>query len=159
MFRGIAVGLLLAALAALPATAQDFYEGLAAADRGDYAAALKEWQPLAAKGHADAQYKMGFMYEEGRGVPLDLVQGTNWYRKAAKQGHAVAQRSLGLKYVHGTGVGRNYIFAHMLFNLSGASGDKFAREMLRDVARRMTKAQITDAQKLAQKWLKNPNKK
>ena len=44
--------------AALPAAA-DFQAGLQAYERKDYATAVKEWQPLAEKGDANAQYNMG----------------------------------------------------------------------------------------------------
>jgi hypothetical protein len=41
------LAVLLSAGAAGAAGAQDFNAGLEAANRGDYAAALKEWRPLA----------------------------------------------------------------------------------------------------------------
>ena len=41
-----------------------FDEGLAAAKRGDYATALREWRPLAKQGDADAQYNLGVMYDK-----------------------------------------------------------------------------------------------
>ena len=59
MLRRTAIGLVLALLVALPATAQDFEKGLAAVKRGDYATALSEWRPLAEQGNADAQYNLG----------------------------------------------------------------------------------------------------
>ncbi len=34
----------------LPVTAQDFQEGMEAYQRNDYAAALREWRPLAEQG-------------------------------------------------------------------------------------------------------------
>ena len=37
-------------------------EAMAAYDRGDYATALRELRPLAEKGNAIAQSKIGFMY-------------------------------------------------------------------------------------------------
>ncbi len=49
---------------------------------------------LAAKGIAEAQFKLGEMYEEGRGTPRDLVKAREWYEQAAKQGHEEAQRRL-----------------------------------------------------------------
>ncbi|GAB6068870.1 hypothetical protein JCM13664_21910 [Methylothermus subterraneus] len=58
------------ALATPPALA-GFDEGLAAANRGDYATALKEWRPLAEQGDAVAQYNLGVMYDNGLGVPQD----------------------------------------------------------------------------------------
>ena len=47
----------------------DFDDGLAAAQRGDYATALQEWRPLADQGHARAQCNLGVMYDNGYGVP------------------------------------------------------------------------------------------
>jgi TPR repeat protein len=39
----------------------DFQDGLNAYDKQDYAAALKEWEPLAKQGNADAQNNLGTM--------------------------------------------------------------------------------------------------
>ena len=44
-------------------------EGLEALRRGDYAAAAKELRPLAERGDAEAQYRIGRMYEFGAGYP------------------------------------------------------------------------------------------
>ena len=98
--RMIAGGLLIAALLALPVPADaagegDLAAGFAAYERGDYAAALAEWQPLAEQGHALAQFALGFMYDSGEGVPQDHAQAAIWYRKAAEQGDAKAQNNLG----------------------------------------------------------------
>ncbi len=51
-------------------------DGLAAYQRGDYAAALNFWKPLAEKGDAAAQNYLGLIYDEGQGPQDDgsLVQ-------------------------------------------------------------------------------------
>ena len=49
--------------------AQDFDNGWAAYEAGNYVAALKEWRPLAEQGDAFAQSNLGIMYENGQGVP------------------------------------------------------------------------------------------
>jgi len=49
-------------------------------------------------GDADAQYRLGFMYQTGRGVPEDDAEAIWWYRLAADQGHASAQYLLGLAH-------------------------------------------------------------
>ena len=61
---------------AIPANAGPFEDGLAAAQRGDYAAALNFWKPLAEKGDAAAQNFLGLIYDEGQGPQDDgsLVQ-------------------------------------------------------------------------------------
>ena len=84
-----------------------FDEGLAAANKGDFATALKEWQPLADQGHAVAQFNLGIMYHIGEGVAKDEAQAVQWYRKAADQGHAKAQYNLGLMYYNGEGVAKD----------------------------------------------------
>jgi uncharacterized protein len=88
----IALALSLAAITP-PASAQE--KGGEAHQRGDYAAALREWRPLAEQGLDAAQYNLGFMYANGRGVPEDHAEAVRWYRKAAEQGHAGAQHILG----------------------------------------------------------------
>ena len=82
----------------------DFDKGLAAAKSGDFATALREWEPLAEQGHADAQFNLGVMYNTGDGVPQDYKTAVKWYTLAAEQGHADAQINLGVMYDEGLGV-------------------------------------------------------
>jgi uncharacterized protein len=82
-------------LATTPAFA-DVKTGVDAWERGDYNAAVKEWRPIAIKGDADAQFNLAQAYRFGRGVPLDMKQAEDWYRKAAMQGHFQAEDNLGL---------------------------------------------------------------
>ena len=107
--------LLVALITASPllATAADFDAALTAYDRGDYAAALAELRPLAEQGDATAQNSLGFMYDEGHGVPQDYAEAMTWYRKAAEQGDDYAQASLGFMYERGKGVPQDYATAHM----------------------------------------------
>ena len=107
MLRRISIALVLALLVALPASAQDFQKGLAAAKRGDYATALKEWRPLAEQGRAAAQYNLGQMYRRGEGVSQSYTEAVKWYRKAAVQGLALAQTNLGQMYRQGQGVSKD----------------------------------------------------
>ncbi len=80
---------------ATPALA-DVKSGSEAWALGNYAKAVAEWRPLAIKGDADAQYYMGQAYKSGRGVPVDLKQAEDWYRRAAEQGHPAAEANIGL---------------------------------------------------------------
>jgi TPR repeat protein len=45
-------------------------------------------------GQCDAQYDLGWAYENGLGVPKDRQQAIEWYSKAAGSGHSNALRSL-----------------------------------------------------------------
>ena len=49
----------------------------------------------AEQGDADAQFQLGVMYAEGRGVLKSYVDAVKWYRKAAEQGDVHAQYNLG----------------------------------------------------------------
>ena len=75
---------------------QDWQKGLAAAQSGDFATALREWTPLAKQGNASAQYNLGLMYRNGWGVPQDDKTAMTWWKLAAEQGDATAQYNLGL---------------------------------------------------------------
>ena len=74
----------------------DVKAGVDAWQAGNYAAAVREWRPLADKGDRDAQFNLGQAYKIGRGVPMDLKIAQTWYEKAAQQGHSQAQANLGL---------------------------------------------------------------
>ena len=76
----------------------DLQKGLDAAEREDYATALKEWTPLAEQGDTDAQFSLGNRYRQGKGVPQDYKTAVKWYRLAAEQGYADAQGNLGVMY-------------------------------------------------------------
>ena len=125
--------------------------------RGDYATALREWHPLAEQGNAGAQYNLGVMYDKGEGVTQDNAEAVKWYRKAAEQGDARAQVVLGTMYELGRKVPHDHVQAHMLYNLAASrfplSKDRDEAVKNRDhVAKTMTPAQISEAQKLAREW-------
>ncbi len=101
----------------------DFQAGLTAYGKGDFATALKEWQPLADKGVAQAQYNLGLLYAKGQGVPQDFAQAANWYRKAADQGFVQAEFNLGLMYGEGQGVPKDSSEAMKWFLKAAEHGD------------------------------------
>jgi TPR repeat protein len=129
--RRIAFGLLVCALL-VPAggMAQDYEAGLKAARGGDYAAALKEWRPLAEKGHAKAQHQLGLMYRHARGVKRDYRRAAKWFRKAARQGLATSQLALGRLYVAGRGIKKDFPKALSWFQKAAAQGSAAAKNNL-----------------------------
>jgi hypothetical protein len=44
----------------------------------------------AQQGYAHAQWRQGYKYDHGKGVPEDREEALRWYRKAAAQGHVIA---------------------------------------------------------------------
>ena len=63
---------------------------------GDYKTAYQLIKPQAEKGDAVAQFFLGYLYDEGKGVPQDYDEAVKWYRKAAKQGNKEARHNLDL---------------------------------------------------------------
>ena len=92
--RRLALTFAILIVLAAPAWA-GYDEGVAAYERRDYTTAMREFRPLAEQGHADAQYRLGWAYRYGEGVPQDDDEAVKWYRKAAEQGQVEAQLRLG----------------------------------------------------------------
>ena len=122
--------ILSALLLALPAAAQDLQKGIEAYERGDYAAALKEWRPLAEQGLAAAQYNLGLIYANGQGVKQDYAEAVKWYRRAAEQGDAEAQNNLGVMYEKGQGVKQDHAEAVKWYRLAAEQGYAAAQNNL-----------------------------
>ncbi len=145
---------LLVFLLATPGYSQDYRKGLAAAESGDYAAALREWRPLAEQGHVKAQYDLGVMYFAGRGVLQDYANAVKWFRLAAEQGSGEAQYSLGFMYFKGRGVPEDFEKAHMWFDIASERGLRNAEKDRDIVAKLMSLTQIAKAERLAEEWQK-----
>lgn len=78
----------------------------------------------AEQGNAEAQFDLGFMYANGKGVPQDYAEAAKCYRKAADQGRPLAQFNLGNLYVDGRGVPKNYVEAYVLFSLAASASTR-----------------------------------
>ena len=117
----------------------------------DYTEAAKWYRRAAEQGHAPSQSTLGNMYRDGKGLAQNYVEAAKWYNRAAEQGQADAQHDLGVAYFAGRGVPRNDVKAYMWLSLATARVQPYAKD--RDtVAKYMTPAEITEAQKLAAEW-------
>ena len=136
--------------------AQDYEKGVAAANAGDYAKALKEWRPLAEAGDRKAQYSLGVIYNNGDGIPQDYGQSAKWWKLAAEQGSAAAQNILGLSYILGEGgVGKDLVLAHMWLNIAATNGNDTAAKMRKNVTEQMTPAALVKAQTMARECMES----
>ena len=140
------------------AWSSDLQKGFAAKLRGDYATALRLWRPLAIQGNMQAQTDLGVMYKHGKGVPKDSNTAVKWFTLAAEQGHYWAQFHLGLMYVEGRGVTQDYARAHMWWNIAISNGLEDAVTERDELAKRMTPADISAAQKLARECVRKKYK-
>lgn len=58
-------------------------------------------------GDAAAQYDVGVLYAQGRGLVQDYASAATWFRAAAAQGNVAAEYNLGVLYAQGLGVTAN----------------------------------------------------
>jgi hypothetical protein len=127
----------------------------------DYREALKWLRKAAAQGLPNAQYCLGQMHEEGKGVPESDFLAASWYRKAAdhfpRAGHVggiwEAEVQLANLYRHGR-LPKDDTEAYMWFAIVGSSVVPADDYDMKGAARHMTKAQITQAQRMARDWIK-----
>jgi hypothetical protein len=103
----------------------------------------------AESGYARAQYRLGRIYDKGKGVESDHVTAAQWYKKAARQGNTRAQYVLGVHYARGQGVEKNYIKSYAWLLLSQEANDPLYRDVLQRVAANMDNDKILKAKKLA----------
>ncbi len=111
-------------------SALDYQAGAAAYDAGDYAKALRIWQPLAEKGDTSAQRGMGKLYEKGHGVERDFTAAIKWYRPAAEKGDAESQYRLSVGYGYGLGVKQDEAKAMEWLRKAAENGQKRAQRSL-----------------------------
>ena len=72
---------------------------------------FQEYKASAEQGDAEAQFDLGWCYDDGRGVAKDYVEAVKWYRKAAGQNFAPAQFNLGYCCANGQGVVKDKVEA------------------------------------------------
>lgn len=143
------------------AFAGPFLDAETAYTRGDYETAYRQFKPLAEHGYGGAQYMLGVIYANGKGVTQDYSEAAKWYRKAAGQGVAHAQYDLGNMYYHGQGVPQDYVLAYMWWDVAASRySDKEHQDQMEEsirkrnlVASKMTQAQINRAHRLARNWI------
>ena len=74
------------------------------------------------------QFRLGFMYANGKGVPEDDVEAVRWLQLSAEQGEVGAQFHLGRMYDRGEGVREDNVEAIRWYRLAaeqGLSGAQF----------------------------------
>jgi len=75
--------------------------------RGELEEAWFRFWSLAREGNAAAQFNLGQLYRQGRGIPVDLEIARQWYMASAAQNYAYAQYNLGIMYEFGQGTAGN----------------------------------------------------
>jgi TPR repeat protein len=146
----LALGVLL--LWGLPAGAHDLRQGTSAYRQGHYGEAAAILKPLAEDGNPFAQFAIGVMHDDGRGLPQDLSRALSWYTRAAHAGLVDAQYMVGRFYGSGRGVKQNPARAFFWFNLAAAGGDPRAALLRDQHAHQITPAERRRREAEAVSW-------
>lgn len=94
----------------------------------------KEWDvahmhlvPLAEAGNSEAQFRLGNLYRNGRGVDKDFSKAVSWYRKAAISEHDRAQNYLAINLELGRGVTQDLKEAAIWYQRAAKQGNPDAQ--------------------------------
>ncbi len=99
------------------------------------------------------------MYSIGSGVDLDDEKAVFWFRKAAKQKDAKSQDRLGVMYSEGRGVKKNLQQAYAWLSTAVYSGNAESRRLQSKIEEQLESADLQQAQKLAESYIKSYGKK
>jgi TPR repeat protein len=135
--------------ATTPVAAGDLKDGAAAYKAGDYQKAFQLLEPLGEQGNVKAQYLLGVLYANGKGVPKNDSKAVYWFTKAAKQGDVKAQLLVGGMYFQGTGVPEDYVLAYAWVNIAAAQGIADGKGLKENFVKIISPAQIAEGQKLS----------
>ena len=103
-----------------------FSAGIAAYQANDLPLAFEKFREAATAGHADSQFNLALMYEQGIGVGKDEKEAVVWYGKSAAQGNAAAQFNLGVMYENGRGTKVDFANANQWYRRASVQGDALA---------------------------------
>lgn len=106
------------------------FEFLVAADATvpGYDLALSWLQSSAAQNVATSQFLMGYLYQQGKGLPCDFAKAAENYRAAALQGYSAAENNLASLYQHGRGVPRDESLAFHWYHAAAMHGNPAAQQ-------------------------------
>ncbi|TKB93513.1 MAG: sel1 repeat family protein [Nitrospira sp.] len=121
--------------------------------RQDYTQGCLWYEKAALQGSADAQVNLGTLYSNGLGCRKDDKEAVFWFLLAAKQGHGLAFVKLGSMYEDGRGATQDYVQAYKWYNLGARQNEKTGEQLRDELVKRMTPAQVAEAQQLTKEWL------
>jgi hypothetical protein len=108
----------------------ELQKGWEAFQRRDYAEAMRWDRKAADQGNAQAQNRIGWLYQNGLGVARDYVEAMRWYRMAADHGNVPAQAHIGWLYQNGWGVAQDSAEARAWMQKAAAAGNDNAKRWL-----------------------------
>ena len=105
----------------------------------NYKLAFKYYELAADQGHDNAQHDLGYMYQKGKGVIIDIEKSIHYYKKSAEQENVAAQNNLGHifknKYKNGVDKSHNLNLACYYYKLAADRGHPEAKVSYYDLER------------------------
>ena len=122
----------------------------------DAAEAVRWYRMAAEQGHSVAQIVLGVMYADGWSPGQDGTDAEGWFRRAVAQGFDRAQYDFRVVYSDDRGVGLDDVTTHTWLDLAASRSTGEVQDLVaslrESVAQRMTRNQITEAQRRARVW-------
>ena len=115
-------------------TAERLAEAELAVRSREPARAVAIWKPLAERGNAEAQYRLGVALRTGAGIDVDYERAAHWLERASKAGHVDATFALAAMVQKGRGVKADRSRALALYEQAAQRGHVGAKRKLAAIA-------------------------
>ncbi len=109
----------------------EFDKGVNFYHQKNYPQALKVFKSLAEQNHAEAQFNLGAMYQNGFGIEQDIKNAIAWYKKSAGNNYVEAMFNLGSIYQNGIGVNKSPDKAIFWYEKAANQGNEKAQAILK----------------------------
>jgi len=123
----------------------------------NYPDAVNWFNKAAQQGEQQAQYNLGLLYLQGKGVEQNYAIAKQWFQRAALQGLQVAQYNLAMLYRYGYGLETDYPQAFLWFRLAALQGNCAAQQQSQPLTQALTPEQIKhtyqQAAMIARNWI------
>lgn len=99
-----------------------YHQAVALYEKGNYNDAIKKYKASAEQGYVSAQWDLGVIYQNGKGVDINYNEALNWFKKAAKRGDKYSQFNLGYMYYSGQGTPVDKVESFKWYKLAANQG-------------------------------------
>ncbi|NQZ08429.1 MAG: sel1 repeat family protein [Algicola sp.] len=120
---------------------------------------VAQYTKAAEQGQSWAQYNLGVMHEQGKGVVQDYKKAVHWFTQSAEQGYLLAQFNLGFMFVGKKGIAVDYSKAYIWWFIAAKNGHKKSLKNRDIIAKQLSPTELEAAQAAASKLYDKINSK
>ncbi len=120
----------------------------------DAAESMIWYERAAERGHVKAMHNLAVLSITGKSV--NYLTAAKWFTKAAEHGLRDSQYNLGILHERGLGVEKDAAKAYQWFAIAAQRGDANAAQKRDDIARSLTGAERTTADRTLSGWVMSP---